>query len=109
MSKLEKIEKYVAGNKESKLLKLVRDKDEQVRLAAIAGLGKVGKDDGFNALITLIADEDPKLRAASAKALGELGNEHAVAHLTYRLEHETEKEVIEAIKGAVTALHNVEE
>ena len=109
MSKLEKIEKYVAGHKEAKLVKLVHAKEEQVRLAAIAGLGKVGKDDGFNTLITLLADETPALREASAKALGELGNEHALAHLTYRLEHETDKNVIAAIKGSIAALHNIEE
>ena len=87
------MKKYVESKKEGKLLKLVHDKDQQVRLAAIAGLGKVGKDDGFNALITLIADEDEKVRAASARALGELGNEHAVAHLVYRMEHETDQAV----------------
>ena len=47
MSKLEKIEKYVAGHKEEKLVKLAQDKDQEVRLAAIAGLGKVGKDDAL--------------------------------------------------------------
>lgn len=109
MSKLEKIPKYVTGRKERKLVKLARDKDQQVRLAAIAGLGKVGKDDGFNLLITTMADSDPKIRAASARALGELGNEHAVAHLTYHLGQESDKEVVAAIKSAITALHNVKE
>ena len=109
MSKLEKIEKYVEHQKENKLLKLVHDKDQQVRLAAIEGLGKVGKDDGFNALITLIADENGTIRAASARALGELGNEHAVAHLVYRMEHETDQEVISAIKNAISTLHDKEE
>ena len=109
MSKLEKIEKYVAGHMEEKLVKLAQDKDQEVRLAAIAGLGKVGKDDGFNLLITLLSDGDPQLRAASARALGELGNEHATAHLTYRLEHETDAEVAAAIKEAVAALHNAAE
>ena len=35
MSKLEKVKKYVESKKEGKLLKLVHDKDQQVRLAAI--------------------------------------------------------------------------
>ena len=109
MSKLEKVKKYVESKKEGKLLKLVHDKDQQVRLATIEGLGKVGKDDGFNALITLIADENGTIRAASARALGELGNEHAVAHLVYRMEHETDQEVISAIKNAISTLHDKEE
>lgn len=111
MSKLEKIEKYVAGHKEEKLVKLAQDKDQdqEVRLAAIAGLGEVGKDDGFNLLFTLLSDGDPRLRAASARALGELGNENATAHLTHRLEHETDAEVTAAIKEAVSTLHNAAE
>ena len=103
------MKKYVESKKEGKLLKLVHDKDQQVRLAAIEGLGKVGKDDGFNALITLIADENGTIRAASARALGELGNEHAVAHLVYRMEHETDQAVISAIKNAISTLHDKEE
>ena len=103
------MKKYVESKKEGKLLKLVHDKDQQVRLAAIEGLGKVGKDDGFNALITLIADENGTIRAASARALGELGNEHAGAHLVYRMEHETDQAVISAIKNAISTLHDKEE
>ena len=110
MSKLEKIGKYVAGHKEEKLVKLAQDRDQAVRLAAIAGLGKVGKDDGFNLLITLLSDGDPQLRARQRQGpLGELGNEHATAHLTHRLEHETDAEVTAAIKEAVAALHNAAE
>ena len=107
MSKLEKIQKYVAKGKESRLLKLTHDKDQEVRMAAIAGLGQVGKDDGFNALITMMTDPSPEIRAASARALGVMKNEHAKAHLAYRLEHETDERVIGAIKETIAALREV--
>ena len=48
MSKLEKVEKAIEKGKEAALIKLAQDKDEEVRLAAIAGMGKIGKDDSFN-------------------------------------------------------------
>ena len=39
MSKLEKVEKAIEKGKEAALIKLAQDKDEEVRLAAIAGMG----------------------------------------------------------------------
>ena len=45
MGKLEKIEKCVQKGKEDELVKLVHDRDKNVRLAAIAGLGRAGKED----------------------------------------------------------------
>ncbi len=104
MSKLEKVEKDIEKGKESALLKLALDKDHEVRLAAIAGLGKVGKDDSFNALISMLSDEDPAIRAASAEALGVMNNEHADAHLRHHLEHETDETVKRAIKNAIMGL-----
>ena len=60
-----------------------------MKLAAIAGMGKIGKDDSFNTIVPdLPTDENPKVRAAAAEALGEMDNEHASAHLRYYLERE---------------------
>ena len=84
MSKLEKVEKAIEKGKEAALIKLAHDKDEEVKLAAIAGMGKIGKDDSFNAIVPdMLTDEDPKVRAAAAEALGVMKNEHANAHLRY--------------------------
>ena len=74
MGKLEKIEKYVQKGKEEALIKLVHDRDKAVRIAAISGLGKAGKNDACNVLITLMLDDDPEIRAASATALGVLNS-----------------------------------
>ena len=71
MGKLEKIEKCVQKGKEDELVKLVHDRDKNVRLAAIAGLGRAGKDNACNVLITLLLDDDPEIRSASASARSE--------------------------------------
>ncbi len=109
MSKLEKVEKYIAKGNEEKLLKLAGEKELDVRLAVIEGLGKIGQDNGFNTLIISLTDEEPAIRAASAKALGVMKNEHAKAHLVHRLELEKDETVLQAIKGAIAELHKVGE
>ena len=104
MSKLDKVQKYVEKGKEAGLLKLIHDKDKSVRLAAIEGMGKIGRDDSFNNLVTMLSDDDADIRAASADALGVLKNSHADAHLRYRLGIEKDAKVVEAIKKAVASL-----
>ena len=105
MSKLDKVQKYIEKGKELDLLKLFHDKDKEVRLAAIAGAGKVGKDDSFNALIILLTDEDADIRAQAATALGALRNSHGDAHLRYCLGKETDAKVAAAIRNALALLH----
>lgn len=109
MSKLEKVEKAIEKGKEATLIKLAHDKDEEVKLAAIAGMGKVGKDDSFNAMVPdMLTDSDPKVRAAAAEALGVMQNEHASAHLRYYLEREQDATVIASIKKAISSLNGTE-
>ena len=97
MSKLEKVEKAIEKGKEAALIKLAHDKDEEVKLAAIAGMGKVGKDDSFNAIV-------PDMLTDAAEALGVMKNEHANAHLRYYLEREKDPAVIAAMRGAIASL-----
>lgn len=105
MSKLEKIQKDIEKGKESALIKLSKDKDKEVRLAAIAGMGKIGKDDSFNAMVPdMLTDEDPDIRAATALALGVMKNAHASAHLRYYLEREKDEKVTAAIRTAIASL-----
>ncbi len=106
--KMEKVAKAVEKGKEAGLLKLAHDKDKTVRLSAIAGMGKIGKDDSFNLLIPMLSEEDPDVRAAAAAALGTMGNEHANAHLRYRLEREKDPNVLSAIKTAITQVGNAQ-
>lgn len=105
MGKLEKIQKDLEKGKEAPLIKLSRDKDKEVRLAAIAAMGKIGKDDSFNAMVPdMLTDDDPDVRAATALALGEMKNAHASAHLRYYLEREKDAKVVAAIRSAIAAL-----
>ena len=109
MSKLEKVEKAIEKGKEAALIKLAHDKDEEVRLAAIAGMGKIGKDDSSNAIVPdMPTSDDAKIRAAAAEALGVMNNEHASAHLRYYLEREKDATVIAAMKKAISSLSNDE-
>lgn len=105
MSKLDKIQKDIEKGKEAPLIKLASDKDKEVRLAAIAGMGKIGKDDSFNIMVPdMLTDPDPDIRAATAAALGEMKNAHASAHLRYYLEREQDAKVVAAIRAAIAAL-----
>lgn len=104
MSKLLKIEKCVQKGKEAELLKMLQDKDRAVRIAAIAGMGKIGKEDSRNALVSLLNDSDWEIRAESAKALGHIGDEHVVTHLRYLLSHETDERVKAEISHAISNL-----
>ena len=109
MSKLDKVTKAIEKGKEAALIKLAGDKDEEVKLAAIAGMGKIGKDDSFNFIVPdMLTSDDPKIRAAAASALGEMENEHASAHLRYYLEREKDATVITAMKNAIAALNKGE-
>lgn len=104
MGKLDKVNKLIEKGNEKGLLKLAGDKDKEVKLAAIGGLGKVGKDDSFNVMITFLIDPDADIRAAAAAALGTMGNNHANAHLRYHLNNEKDPKVIEAMKVAISSL-----
>ena len=109
MSKLDKVEKAIEKGKENVLIKLAQDKDEEIRLAVIAGMGKIGKDDSFNFIVPdMLTNDDPKIRAAAATALGEMNNEHASAHLRYYLEREKDPTVVTAMKNAISALNKGE-
>lgn len=101
MSKLAKIEKCIAKGKDADLIKLLGDKDQKVRIAAIDGLGQIGKEDACNVLITLLDDESPKVRGAVARALGMLGDDHTATHLNYRNERETDEEVRKELHEAL--------
>ena len=107
MSKLNKVEKCIEKGKDEELVKLAQDKDLEVRLAAIAGLGKMsGKVWASKALISMMTDAEPKVRAACAAAMGELRDDRADTHLRYHLEREKDPQVIEAMEQALSALHH---
>lgn len=100
-NKADKIKKDIEKKNEKGLIAFAHEKDKQMRLEAIAGIGKVGTDDGFNCLIPMLGDEDADIRAAAATALGDLGNIHARAHLSFHFKNEQDERVKEAIQAAL--------
>ena len=105
MGKLEKIEKCVQKGKEDELVKLVHDRDKNVRLAAIAGLGRAGLLSSNKQGRHQLLDDDPEIRSASASALGDLGDPRAHTLLMHHLGVEKDERVAAAIKDAVGKLH----
>ena len=101
MSKLAKIQKCIAKGKEEELIKLLQDKDREVRIAAVDGLGQVGKENACNVLITLLDDESPEVRGAVARSLGLIGDGHTATHLNYRNERETDEGVRKELHEAL--------
>lgn len=63
----------------------LRDRDQQVREAAIAALVEIGGDEAANALAVALTDEHPWLREVAVSALGEIGGETAIRLLQQAL------------------------
>jgi HEAT repeat protein len=55
------------------LISLAGDDNQQVRVAAIAGLGRIGSDAAIVQLRQFVKDPDRELRKAAVTAMGELG------------------------------------
>lgn len=99
--KMSKVEKAIEKRNPKALIDLAETKDTALRLAAIAGLGKVGGDDAANYLITQLGGSDPQVRIAVAEALGVMGDMHTKAHVSAQLNKETDPQVREAISKAM--------
>ncbi len=105
MSKRTKIEKCIQKGNEAELLRLFSaSKDKEEWLEAIEGMGKIGTDDSFNALISILNEEDYDIHLAFIRALGQLRNLHADTHLRYLLDRETDEKTIEAIRESLQIL-----
>lgn len=102
MGKIDKIEKYVKSGKVKKVITLALNDDKEVRLAAIAGLGKlVESEDAMNALINMMDDIDVDIREAAVTALGESRDSYVETQLSYCISHDKEAKVIDAAKKSL--------
>ena len=100
-SKLDKIGKMVEKNQAEKLEKLLKDKDQNVVLAAIDGLGQCTGDVSFNALVSLILSPDAQIRSHAVKALGVMGLPKARTFLLHLKEEEKDQSVLVALEEAL--------
>lgn len=100
-NKLSKIPKMMEKNQAEKLEKLLGDKDEQVKLAAIDALGKCTGDVAFNALVPLLNSPSAEVRIRSAKALGAMGLPKSRTFLLHRKSVEKDEKMLAAIAEAL--------
>lgn len=105
MGKIEKVEKLVEKGKTDKLAAMAQDKDKEVRLAAIEGLGKIPlTEDSQNILIRMIEDPDPEIRKAIVTSLGLSGDSYVETHLRLLLSQEKDVDVVAAIREALAKI-----
>ncbi|MCD8397339.1 MAG: HEAT repeat domain-containing protein [Lachnospiraceae bacterium] len=106
MGKVDKVNKLVEKKKTDKLTALTKDKDKEVRLAAIEGLGKVPEnEDSLNTLIKCMEnDSDADIRKAAAVTLGDSEGDYVETHLRYCLSHEKDESVLAAIRESLTKI-----
>ena len=100
-NKLSKVAKMAEKNQAEKLEKLLKDKDMEVVLAAIDGLGQCTGDTAFNALVPLILSPDAQVRAHAVTALGVMGLPKARTFLLHQRDEEKDAAVMAAIEEAL--------
>ncbi len=102
-SKTSKIEKLTARKKSDQLVRYLGDKDPEVRLAAIKGLGQAGGEPAFNSLVTLLRDPNANMRVAAASAMEVLKDPKSCAFLSARVKDETDASAKAAMNRALKA------
>lgn len=100
---IRKIERLTDRKKSEALAKFLTNKDEQVRIAAVRGLGASGGDSAFNNLTPLLRDGNSPIRAAAATALRALEDPRAVAFISNCLKDEKDPAAKEAMSRALSA------
>lgn len=103
---LKKIEKLEQKGDAEKLASYVYDHKEEVRMAAIAALGRVGGEPAVNALVPLLHHEDKTLRIASANAMSVMKDPRTRMHLDHQMKLEQDADVRAAIQNAMHNVHS---
>ncbi|MDO4339990.1 MAG: HEAT repeat domain-containing protein [Eubacteriales bacterium] len=107
MSKLEKIRKYVEKGKADKLIAITHEKDKEIRIAAIEGLGDlIGSEKALNTLVAMLDDQDADIRRAVVHALGKSEGSYVETQLQYCLSHEKNETVLETARESLTKVKN---
>ena len=101
-SKMDSVEKAIKKSNAVALIGLGDNKDKEVSLAAIAGLGSVGGQDACNYLISRLNSQDSEVRVAAAHALGALGDKHTKAFISAQMNKETDPAVRDAMGQAMS-------
>ncbi|MGI6316765.1 MAG: HEAT repeat domain-containing protein [Christensenellales bacterium] len=102
------VEKMIEKQNLKGLVKASKSKKKDVRLAAIAGLGKVSGDDAFNRLVGCLFDNDPDIRIAVVKAFAEKGDRKAAAHIAHQIQMEFDQGIIDEMHVALKSLQSLD-
>ena len=103
-NKASKIEKAVKKGVGTSVVKLIKDPDMTVRLAAIDAMGATRCHAASNDLINMLQDPDATVRAHVAGALAGIGDVHAKAHIANASSVEKNPETKAAMIKAIAAL-----
>lgn len=101
------VEKMITKQNLKGLVEASKSKKKDVRLAAIAGLGKVGGDDAFNRLVGCLYDNDQDVRIATVKAFEEKGDRKAAAHIAHQIQLERDQSIIDEMHRALKSLQSL--
>ena len=91
------------------LINSLKDKAVNVRSEAAAALGNLAYQPAINPLVELLRNSEPESRKSAALALMKIKDNSAIAPLEEALSKETEPQVQQIIKLAITQLQSQEE
>jgi len=100
---VQKVEAWTKGKKVDKLVKASTHADQEIRIAAIKGLGTIDDDKAVNALISALRNRDPKTRIAVIEALANTGKAVVVEHIR-SLVSDTDQEVSQKAKDTLKSI-----
>ena len=102
--KTTKIEHSIQKGNSAKLIALLKDKNQDVRIKAIQGLGKIGDDHAVNALIGLLSDSSQAVRMEAIKSMGDTGNQTVRPHLQHLIQTETDENTKKVIRDSIARI-----
>ncbi len=101
---LEKIQKWEKKKKAKKLLRVLHEDSTEIRVYVIRALANLEDPEIINQLVNLLRDPIPEIRLATVETLGEIGSGKAMEFIKFMLEKESEQNIIEAAKIALTKI-----
>lgn len=100
-NKLAQIEKLTAKKNAAGLIPLTASKNEEIKLAAIRGLGFCDSDEAFNTLVPLVHDSISAVRKAAVLSLAEMNRPAGRVHIEHQMRVEKDEQVLAAMQTAL--------
>jgi len=103
-NKISKVEKLTAKKNAAGLIPLTANKNEEIKLAAIRGLGSCDSDEAFNTLVPLVHDASAAVRQTAITALADMNRPASRVHIEHQMRVEKDAQVLSAIQNALGKL-----